>query len=118
MEIFERLQDLRRQHKFSQEDIADKLGVSRQAVSKWESGQGKPEINNIIKLAEIYGVTTDYLLLGKEDSSILQDTIPQEKPDRTLKKTIAMISVIGATALITVLFITLLFFLGKFVFSA
>ena len=48
----------------SQEELAEKLNVSRQSVSKWEGAQSIPDINRIIMLAEIFGVTTDYLLKG------------------------------------------------------
>lgn len=65
MSIAERLQELRKQNNYSQEQLAEKLGVTRQAVSKWESEQGNPDINNIIKLSEIYNVSTDYLLKGE-----------------------------------------------------
>lgn len=115
MELCERLRELRKEHKYSQEDAADKLGVSRQAISKWESGQGKPEINNIIKLAEIYDVTTDYLLAGKENTSC--ENYPAIENNDIYKKMIAVIAILGAAALITVLFIAMLFFLEKFVFS-
>lgn len=50
----------------SQEELAERLNVSRQSVSKWESAQSIPDINRIIMLAEIFGVTTDYLL--KDDA--------------------------------------------------
>ena len=54
MEIAERLQELRKKAGYSQEQVAEMLGLSRQAISKWESGQGKPEIDNVIKMTEIY----------------------------------------------------------------
>lgn len=69
MILSDRLQELRKTHQFSQEQLAEKLDVSRQAVSKWESGQANPDINNIIKLSKLYKVTTDYILLGKEAES-------------------------------------------------
>lgn len=47
---------------FNQEELADKLGVSRQAVSKWESAQAMPDIARVIQMAELFGCTTDYLL--------------------------------------------------------
>ncbi|MDO5548651.1 MAG: helix-turn-helix transcriptional regulator [Eubacteriales bacterium] len=109
MELDERLLALRKSNHFSQEEIAERLGVSRQAVSKWESGQGKPEIGNVIKLAEIYGVTTDYLLLGKG----FAENIPQKQLSRTFRRMIAVIAIIGATAGITVLFIAALGLLSR-----
>lgn len=67
MELAQRLQLLRKNANYSQEQLAELLGISRQAVSKWESGQGKPEADNIIKLAELYQVSTDHILLGNPD---------------------------------------------------
>ena len=49
MSIAGRLQELRKQAGYSQEQVAEIMGLSRQAISKWESGQGKPEIDNIVK---------------------------------------------------------------------
>ena len=53
---------LRKQHGLSQEQLAEKLNVSRQSVSKWEGAQSIPDINKIIQLSQIFGVSTDYLL--------------------------------------------------------
>lgn len=54
--------------------MAEKLDVSRQAISKWESGQANPDINNILKLSNIYEVSTDYILTGKElDNQIVNE---------------------------------------------
>ncbi len=52
----------RKKNGWSQEDLAEQLGVSRQAVSKWEGAQAIPDLNKIIAMAEIFGVSTDYLL--------------------------------------------------------
>lgn len=49
-------------HSYTQEEVADKIGVSRQAVAKWENGETMPDINNCIALAELYGVTLDNLI--------------------------------------------------------
>lgn len=66
MTLSDRLQVLRKSHNFSQEQLAEKLNVSRQAISKWESGQANPDINNLLKLSDIYQTSTDYILTGKE----------------------------------------------------
>lgn len=66
MKISDRILELRRQKGISQEELADKLGVSRQAVSKWESEQSVPEMEKIIAMSEFFDVTTDYLLKGIE----------------------------------------------------
>lgn len=62
MNLAEKLQRLRKQNNLSQEQLADKLGISRQSISKWESEQSVPEIDKIVQLSEIFEVTTDYLL--------------------------------------------------------
>ncbi len=60
--ISQNLLSLRRYHRYSQEDVAEKIGVSRQAVAKWESGETVPDILNCDALAELYNVTVDDLL--------------------------------------------------------
>lgn len=64
MNISDRIQTLRKNRGISQEELADKVGVSRQAVSKWESEQSTPDIDKIILLSDYFDVTTDYLLKG------------------------------------------------------
>ena len=54
----------------SQEELADKIGVSRQAVSKWESEQAVPDLDRIIILSEFFEVTTDFLLKGIESDKV------------------------------------------------
>ena len=111
MDISERLQELRKKEGYSQEQVAEMLGLSRQAISKWESGQGKPEIDNIIKLTEIYHVSADYILLGTEKVSV---PAPEKKKlSHEYKKAIGIIAIIAATAIITVLFITALGLLSR-----
>ena len=66
MNIADRIQILRKSRGISQEELAEKMGVSRQAVSKWESEQSSPDIDKIVLLSEYFDVTTDYLLKGIE----------------------------------------------------
>ena len=111
MSIAERLQELRKQSGYSLEQVAELLGLSRQAISKWESGQGKPEIDNIVKLTEIYNVSADYILLGTEKVSV---PVPEKKElSHEYKKAIGIIAIIAATAIVTVLFITALGLLSR-----
>ncbi len=72
--LADRIQQLRRERGFSQEQLAEKLHVSRQAVSKWESAQAQPDLDKIIALSELFHVTTDYLLKGS------QGTLPETGP--------------------------------------
>ena len=66
---FSRLKRFRTQSGMTQEELAEKLGVSRQAVAKWERGESVPDIDCCMKLAEIYGVTVDILVrsFGKQE---------------------------------------------------
>jgi transcriptional regulator with XRE-family HTH domain len=70
MNIADRIQHLRKVRGISQEELADKVGVSRQAVSKWESEQSMPDIDKIIIMSDFFEVTTDYLLRGIETEKI------------------------------------------------
>jgi transcriptional regulator with XRE-family HTH domain len=66
MNIADRIQNLRKVKGISQEELADKVGVSRQAVSKWESEQSVPDLEKVIIMSEYFNVTTDYILKGIE----------------------------------------------------
>ena len=66
MKLNERIYELRTKHKMSQGDLAEALGVSRQSVSKWEVGSAVPEIEHLLHLSEIFGVTLDELVKGEE----------------------------------------------------
>lgn len=77
MNMADRIQHLRKSKGISQEELADKIGVSRQAVSKWESEQSTPDIEKVILLSDYFDVTTDYLLKGIETMADL----PKNKDD-------------------------------------
>ena len=62
MILADKIIELRKKNGWSQEDLAEKLDVSRQSISKWESAQSIPDMNKILKLSEIFGVSTDFLL--------------------------------------------------------
>ena len=78
MTMADRIQALRKAKGISQEELADRLGVSRQAISKWESEQSSPDLDKIILLSDYFEVTTDYLLKGIEMQS---DSPEKTKPD-------------------------------------
>ncbi|WP_352418226.1 helix-turn-helix transcriptional regulator [Proteiniborus sp.] len=73
MNIGNRIQSLRKMRGISQEELADKVGVSRQAVSKWEGGQSTPDLDKVIIMSEYFDVTTDYLLKGIEEPQQLEN---------------------------------------------
>lgn len=62
MTFGEKLSALRRREGWSQEQLAGRLGVTRQSVSKWESGQAAPELGKLVALSELFGVSVDYLV--------------------------------------------------------
>lgn len=66
MTIADRIQNLRKGKGISQEELADKIGVSRQTISKWESEQSVPDMDKVVLMSDYFGVTTDYLLKGIE----------------------------------------------------
>lgn len=70
MEFQQRLYELRRKAGLSQEGLADLVGVSRQAVQKWEAGTSKPDLDNLAALAGYFQVSLDYLITGKEPERV------------------------------------------------
>lgn len=68
-----RLCELRKKHNLSQEELAGMLGVSRQAVSKWERSESSPDTDNLIELAKIYNITLDELLNGEEAIKLINE---------------------------------------------
>ena len=77
LNLGERIKALRKQNNLSQEQLAEKLNVSRQAVSKWESNTAYPDISNLILLRDIFGVTLDYLVI--DNNTIENQDINEDK---------------------------------------
>lgn len=77
----EYLKKLRTENNLSQEKLGEKLGLSRQSISKWEQGNAVPDIENIMKLAKLYNVSVDSILNGEEDKKeeILKEENAPEK---------------------------------------
>ncbi len=69
-----RIQALRKQQGLSQEELADRLGLSRQAIGKWESGSSMPSIDNLIELSSILQTSVDYLLTGREPEPLSKES--------------------------------------------
>ena len=80
MKLSEKIYDCRKKSGKSQEVLAEELGVSRQAVSKWETGEAEPEIGKLKRLAEIFGVTADWLL-SEEEPAEEQAPGPEAEPE-------------------------------------
>ena len=87
MTLGQKLQTLRTDAAMSQEDLADRLGVSRQAVSKWELDKTVPDVKYIVALSELFQVSTDYLL--KEGGLAPEKQSPEQPPNNLTKSTSA-----------------------------
>ena len=89
MSFAKKMIELRKQNGLSQQDLADRLGVSRQAISRWETGAVQPLADSVKSLAQVFQVSTDYLLNDDLDTPTPphspQPAPPQEKPTPTRK---------------------------------
>ena len=79
MDFSKKLQELRKQKGLTQEELAQKLYVSRTAISKWESGRGYPSIDSLKEIAKFFCVTVDQLLSGEEVLTIAQEDQKQKQ---------------------------------------
>ena len=96
MRLADKIVYLRKSKEMSQEELADSLGVSRQAVSRWEMDSAKPDANNILKISKLFGVTTDYLLNEEYESD---DDLPKVKEsNKILQTNLTLIAIIAQTA--------------------
>lgn len=103
MSYGETLQKLRKQKGWSQEELAEKLELTRQTVSKWELEQSAPDLDYIIALSDLFQVSTDYLIRGEERTSEKQETVQAkiaEIPDSTSVTKPTMIWVIMGSVLV------------------
>ena len=78
MEFNEKIQELRKQKGLTQEELAEKLYVSRTAISKWESGRGYPNIESLKAISEFFSVTVDELLSSDEVLVLAEDSANQK----------------------------------------
>ncbi len=87
MTFGEKLKSLRKQAKMTQSDLAKKLNLTRQAIAKWESGAGLPDIDNVKKIASLFNVTIDEMLDYKlEDIDLKLDETTEELKEKSFKK--------------------------------
>lgn len=78
MKIEDKLLKLRKEKGLSQEEVADRLNVSRQTISKWETGQSTPDFDKIIPICELYEISSDELLTGKKKEELVKEEKEQE----------------------------------------
>ena len=79
MNLSEKILKLRKVNGLSQDELAEKLNVSRQAISKWETDQSVPELDNILAIAKVFDITTDYLLQPNTTDELFLKTAMLEK---------------------------------------
>lgn len=101
MTFGEKLQALRKAQGLSQEELAQRINVSRQALSKWESGASVPDTENVIALSRLFGVSTDYLLLNEVKTPGHVPAIAWPKP----RKYLLAAAIVGAVGLVAIRFI-------------
>ena len=106
MSFGENLINLRKQKGWSQDDLADNLNLSRQAISKWENDTSKPDIDNIKKISKIFSVTIDDLLNNDvvKDKAVTLNVKKKEKKERTITIVKCMIIAVIILYIINVIF--------------
>lgn len=120
MNLSEKILKLRKVNSMSQDDLAEKVGVSRQSISKWESGQATPELEKLLLLASVFNVTTDSLLQPSElDELALKTTVLEKQQKQILSqqhkhenKQYALVS-----SIISLLIFIAVYSIGHFYFS-
>ncbi len=87
MKLHDKIYELRKKEGLSQEALAEKLGVSRQSVSKWETGEATPEVTKLVAISKLFGVTTDYLLNDETEEEKEIETPIFEMPSSAFEAT-------------------------------
>ena len=105
MSLAKKMIELRKQNGLSQQDLADRLGVSRQAISRWETGAVQPLADSVKSLAQVFQVSTDYLLNDDLDTPTPPPTAqpaptPQEEPTPTRKHRKWLLALAAAAVLV------------------
>ena len=95
MILADKIIENRKKNGWSQEELADKLGVSRQSVSKWEGAQAVPDMKKIVQMSEVFGVSTDYLLRDDIEAADPSENTPV---DNGLEETVRQVSLEEASA--------------------
>lgn len=120
MNFSEKLLTLRKAKDLTQEQLAEKLDVSRQSISKWESGQASPELEKIVALSAVFDVTTDYLLKSSEIDDLSVKTEMLEKQQQAIlvreQRQRQILGCVMYSAAIYLLFFAV-YFIGHFYFD-
>ena len=88
MEFNNKLYDLRKRRGFSQEELANRLNVSRQTISKWELGDSAPDMEKLVAISDLFEVSLDELVLDKEPAQTVSEPTKPTAADELLQKVI------------------------------
>ena len=111
MMLKERLVQLREENGIAQIELAERLHVTRQAVSRWEGGKTEPDVDTLIAIAKIFGVSLDYVCGADE---VLRPERKEELPEKEKrKKSVRVIAGIAVLAVLVMIGLTALFTVGK-----
>lgn len=120
MNFSEKLLTLRKAKDLTQEQLAEKLDVSRRSISKWESGQATPELEKIVALSAVFDVTTDYLLKSSEIDDLSVKTEMLEKQQQAIlvreQKQRQILACVMYSVAIYLIFLAV-YFIGHFYFE-
>ncbi len=92
MSLGQRLIELRKEKHLSQEEVAEKLNVTRQTISKWETDQSMPDFDKILPLCELFEISTDELLTGRKEQSERQKEEITDTRENKKKRTIGLVT--------------------------
>ena len=116
MKFNEKLIMLRKQHNLSQEQVAEKLKVARQTISKWELGETTPEMDKLIMISELYNITLDELMKEENEGKVVND--PNNTNSQKLAgMTIKILKGIGIFILIVAILYVFLMIIGFVAFN-
>lgn len=118
MEFAEKIMRLRKVQGLSQDELAEQLGVSRQAVSKWESGQAMPEVDKLVKLADAFGLQVDDLLRPTATDELKLKTAILEKQQQAIlsqQRKAQNRQFLIISSIISILAILVLYGVGKYI---
>ncbi len=119
MKFADKILQLRKKNGMSQEDLAEKLRVSRQAISRWEMGTAQPDALNVLQISKLFGVTTDYLLHDEYESDhdvpVVKETELTAKAEAN--RQLALIVLTGLNVMIFIYQLIACFVLQNAIFS-
>lgn len=112
--LSDNIKNYRKKSNMSQDELAEKLGVSRQSISLWETGQTQPTIDNIIALVKIFNISSDMLLGSSDSINVSQDKTPAAEEPKKKRKTGLILAIIFVIAAIVIAVILTVFLFGNY----